>query len=312
LLSIPTIRYSYAATFTGSCNCVAFRLDDIQDYFLDNVQVELIKTFENKNASLTIGIIGNHFGDDLYLVSFLKEKIGDNNYSKDNNTIGSKPTLEIANHGWNHEDFSILTKDEQSDLIDKSNDKIFEKLGVTPSVFIPPFNSINNDTVSAVLKSGIRYVSANATNDSSGGSYANNDTNTSDRLYHFPSTTATGDLNDNNTKWQGVSHEKTFSDIENSLKERGFVVVTMHPQEYSIRNGLNYHNEVDQEQIHELELLLDEIQNSGLRIVPISQISDYIMVPEFNEDVALSVILVTPLAASIIYRNRLFFYGSTR
>ena len=303
-----TTRNSYAAIPKDTCNCVAFRLDDIQDYFLDNVQVEVIRTFEKKNASLTIGIIGNHFGDDLYLVSFLKEKIGNEN---DNNTISNpNAKLEIANHGWNHEDFSLLTKDEQSDLIAKSNDKIFENLGIRPSVFIPPFNSINNDTVSAALENGIRYISANATNDhSTASNYFDNDNdrNTTTILYHFPSTTATGDLNDNNTEWQGVSHEKTFSDIENRLKEDGFIVVTMHPQEYSIRNGLNYRNEVDKEQIHELELLLDKIQNSGLKIVVISQISDYITVPEFNESILLSVILVMPLAGLIIYKNRLIF-----
>jgi len=79
--------------------------------------------------------------------------------------------------------------------------------------------------------------------------------------------------------------------------------VTMHPQEYSVRDGLNYGNEVDMKQLQELEMLLDQIQSSGLRIVTIPQISDYIVVPEFHS-VLLSVILAIPITALIVYKSR--------
>src|SRR5438445_2613869 len=50
-----------------NCKCVAFRLDDIQDYWLDSVQTKIIDTFKQKNASLTVGLIGNSFGSDIKL-----------------------------------------------------------------------------------------------------------------------------------------------------------------------------------------------------------------------------------------------------
>jgi hypothetical protein len=37
-----------------NCNCVAFRLDNVQDYWLDNAQIGLIDTFEHKDASLVM------------------------------------------------------------------------------------------------------------------------------------------------------------------------------------------------------------------------------------------------------------------
>ena len=40
-----------------SCNCVAFRFDDVQGYWLNDVQITVIETLEKKNVPLTIGII---------------------------------------------------------------------------------------------------------------------------------------------------------------------------------------------------------------------------------------------------------------
>jgi hypothetical protein len=78
------------------CKCVAFRLDDIQDYYLHDVQIELMDTFERRDLDLTVGIIGNYFGDDPVMVSYIKERVkGD-------------PRIEIANHGWNYERLCFL------------------------------------------------------------------------------------------------------------------------------------------------------------------------------------------------------------
>src|SRR3990170_1833599 len=97
LIMSGMFQQSYA--ISDSCRCVAFRLDDIQDYFLNNVQIEIMNTFQKNNKSLTVGIIGNYFGNDTAIVNFLKEKL-------ENNTS----SLEIANHGWNHEDFTLFDK----------------------------------------------------------------------------------------------------------------------------------------------------------------------------------------------------------
>ncbi len=74
-----------------SCQCVAFRMDDIQDYWLDDVQVGVIHEFERQNASLTAGIIGNYFGQDGKIVGTVSDAL-----KKDS------PRFVVANHGWNH------------------------------------------------------------------------------------------------------------------------------------------------------------------------------------------------------------------
>jgi len=89
-----------------TCNCVAFRLDDIQDYFLDHVQVEVMEVFQKRDTSLTVGVIGNYFGSDPMIVNYVKGRAGD-------------PSFEVASHGWNHEDFTKFNKEDQSALMKK-------------------------------------------------------------------------------------------------------------------------------------------------------------------------------------------------
>jgi len=55
-----------------TCNCVAFRLDDVQDYYLRGPQLDVMEVFQQKNADLTIGIIGSVFGTDPLLVNYIE------------------------------------------------------------------------------------------------------------------------------------------------------------------------------------------------------------------------------------------------
>jgi len=62
-----------------SCDCVAFRLSPVQDYWLNDVQIGILDTFTQIDAPVTIGVLGNLFGSDTKLVNYLK-----NNLAKDN------------------------------------------------------------------------------------------------------------------------------------------------------------------------------------------------------------------------------------
>src|SRR6266849_8047715 len=171
LILIGVIPLSFA---TESCHCVAFRLDDIQDYWLNSVQTKIIDTFQQKNASLTIGIIGNSFGSDAKLIGYLKDRIKTEN-----------PSIQVANSGWKFEDFTTYGQGDQSSFIIESNDKIFTLLGITPSVFIPPYGKINNDTFYAMNKNNITFLSANTLTYHA--IYSSSNT-----IHLFPATVSTG------------------------------------------------------------------------------------------------------------------------
>jgi peptidoglycan-N-acetylglucosamine deacetylase len=251
-----------SATITNppphTCKCVAFRLDDIQDYFLTKPQMQVINVFSGRNSSLTIGVIGNYFGNDSKIVDFVRDRVAKNNNSK----------IEVANHGWNHEDFSVLSKAEQLQLMAKTNKKIYDLLDVKPVTFIVPNEKLNNYTFAAAQENGIHYISSDVINDPPPYDiYGNNE-----GLYRFPETALTGGLNKDKTQWIEHTPEEVLEDVHDSLDKYGFAVVTMHPQEYSVREGIDFHNEVKMSHIKDLETLLDKLQNEGLQIVTISQI----------------------------------------
>jgi peptidoglycan-N-acetylglucosamine deacetylase len=216
--------------------------------------MKVMDTFDERNTSLTIGIIGNYFGNDTRMVDFVKNKI-------------EKQGFEIANHGWNHENFTLFDKREQGYLMHKTNAKLYNIFDTSPQVFIAPYNAVNNDTFLAAQENGIIYISAGTTFDRPPYDIKGKST-----PYHLPQTTTTGDVSANETSWIGYNYTKVFSEIRASINEYGFAVVTMHPQEYALRDKLNYQNKVNDLQIKELQLLLDSIQKNGIRIVKISDI----------------------------------------
>lgn len=299
-----TNAIDYALANENPCQCVAFRLDDVQDYFLTNAQVQVINTFEKKNTSLTVGVIGNAFGYDPSITSFIRERITSSNTS----------ALEVANHGWDHEDFTTYTREEQSSLIQKSNEKIMQILNVKPRVFIPPYNLVNNDTIAALLENDLRYLSANSTlYPPSVLTNLRNDTlSSTEGILHFPSEALTGDLNSDDTEWIGYSHETTFTAVNASISKLGYAVVTMHPMEFSLRNGTTYQNEIDQKQLYELELLMDDIKAAGFTVVTISQIEDHsAVIPEFSSYhvsaiLALSIITIWLLT---MLKQKIFWFS---
>lgn len=237
-----------------SCNCVAFRLDDIQDYWLNDVQIEVMEIFDKKNLPLTIGIIGNQFGEDPKIFSYVNQST-------------SKNLFEIANHGWNHENFTKFDREIQSLLIKQTNNKLEQMFGIRPSVFIPPYNEFNNDTIYAMKKNHITHFSSSTTSSTPPFPLANS------QLYHFPEASHTGELAPSSTLFVPVNHKQTLSQIQQSISDYGFAVVMMHPQDFSyIENG-DHSNHINWNQIRELELLLKGIQIQGLNIVPISKIN---------------------------------------
>ncbi|MGI0012591.1 MAG: polysaccharide deacetylase family protein [Nitrososphaera sp.] len=195
--------------------CVAFRLDDIQDYYYSSEQRAIIEMFMRNNASLTIGVIGAEFGQDKELIDFVRQ------YKNDSR-------LEIANHGWLHEDFG-QTADAaiQQELIERTNLKIHDILGqdVVITTFIPPFNSINEQTYEAVENSGLHVISADARSDVI---FSSNQT-ASSALYHLPMTAEGSIYFSNSSSWRAVSALEILEKIHDSVRKNGNAVVMLHP-----------------------------------------------------------------------------------
>jgi len=159
-----------------SCNCISFRLDDVQDYWLADTQIQLIDLFAEKNIPLSVGVVGSLFGSDEKLISVLTKNIDSEN-------------IEIVNHSWNNEPLTNFGEITQEEYITKTNKKIFGVLGVTPTAFIPPQNLYDENTIKTLKKNGFTHLISHVKE--------NSDTSiVDDSFYIVPATTETGILLD--------------------------------------------------------------------------------------------------------------------
>ena len=237
-----------------SCNCVAFRFDDVQDYWLNDVQVQFMNTFVEKEIPLTVGIIADAFGNDLKMLDFVKEQ-------------KNKENFEIASHGIGNTPFTEFSKEEQDDKLKQSVQRIEDSLNVTPKTFIPPQNRFNEDTKQVLLDNGFTHISSSLLHGDSPPFPLKDE-----KLYRFPEISTTGTFDPENNIFVGISHEETLSHALDGLEKYGFAVIVSHPQEFStIING-TYTNQANSLQIDELKKLIEKIQQEGINIVSISQI----------------------------------------
>lgn len=239
-----------------NCNCVAFRLDDVQDYFLAPSQIELISLFDKKDAPFTIGIIGGLIGTDPKLIESIK------------GGLAADPPIEIASHSWNNHILSKLTKKEQEQLIQKANEKINSVFGVTPTVFIPPENLFNNDTISVLKSNGFTHISY-ATTTREPPIFKKSS------FYEFPIVPYTAILDPSAGLWKHVSNDQIMEKIEESIFDYGYAVVMMHPYEFAAYENGFYVNKVNATKIQELGTLIDKVRENNHRILAIGSIQDY-------------------------------------
>jgi len=232
-----------------SCNCIAFRLDDIQDYWLADTQIDLINLFAEKNIPLTIGIIGNFTGSDQKLTSVIKDNLEKNN-------------IEIANHSWNNEILTNIDLTLQEEYITDTNERIFQIFGKTPKVFIPPQNLYDKHTIKILKDTGFTHLVSHVKDYSQ--TFADDD------FYSIPATTETGKLVDRVT-WKLHDSSVMKEKIIESINQRGYAIIMMHPQEFSL-NDIGEYDGPNKQSLSELSQILDEIVKLNSKIIKISEI----------------------------------------
>src|SRR5437763_15834258 len=135
------------STTASTCKCVVFRMDDIQDYWLNSVQVAVMNLFLSKNQSLSLGSIMHIIGNDSQIVDKVKEGF-------------HKGLFELDLHGWDHINYTQLNENQQRDSLSKANAKMERLFGAKSVVSIPPYDVFNNDTIKAMGQLGIKIISS--------------------------------------------------------------------------------------------------------------------------------------------------------
>eukprot|EP01114_Cavostelium_apophysatum_P002824 TRINITY_DN1252_c1_g1_i1.p1 TRINITY_DN1252_c1_g1~~TRINITY_DN1252_c1_g1_i1.p1 ORF type:complete len:518 (-),score=121.70 TRINITY_DN1252_c1_g1_i1:57-1610(-) len=252
---------STSVTTTPNCNCVVFRLDDIQDWWIVPAQTAIMDVFKAELTPISPGIIANAFGDDDTIVNYMKSGLKKSGWD-----------FNIVNHGWNHESFPTFTKAQQKSLLQQALTKTLNTLGssglTSITSFIPPFNDFNQDTITVLKELGFTSFSSQVELDAAPYVYSNSD------FYRWPEAAQTSN-NQIEDYYIGVPAATTLAQIKAQIATNGFSVVMMHPQEFCILDSdHNPTDAIDTNQINQLKNLVAQVKAAGIKITTLDKLKD--------------------------------------
>jgi peptidoglycan/xylan/chitin deacetylase (PgdA/CDA1 family) len=132
---------------------VIFNIDDVQVDWLEANSIDLIDLHIEKKIPVLCGVIPENLDNpDIgngYLPIYLKE-VSDHHYD----------LVELAQHGYNHsesERFQEMSYEEQKDIIEKGLQAMIS-VGIKPSTFIPPYGSLDSNTVKVTNDLGFQNI----------------------------------------------------------------------------------------------------------------------------------------------------------
>jgi peptidoglycan/xylan/chitin deacetylase (PgdA/CDA1 family)/3D (Asp-Asp-Asp) domain-containing protein len=256
-------------TARSNCNCVVFRMDDIQDYWLKSGQLAAMNQFISRNQSLTLGIIMDSIGNDTEIVNKVKE--------------GSDSGLfELAVHGWNHTDYTKLSEEEQRKSLDDSNRKMIELFGNTSEIFIPPLNSFNNDTINAMEQVGMKILDANSSSFDELELKGHNESRAQSSLsiqskdfFYMPSTITFKDYYQDQPIKNSI--QNIFNNVTQSIATNGYAVIIIHPQDFvKIDANGSLTDALDENETNDLSRLIDLILSNNIPLGSFFEVTEKI------------------------------------
>jgi peptidoglycan/xylan/chitin deacetylase (PgdA/CDA1 family) len=254
------ISFGNNGTAHSNCNCVVFRLDDIQDYWISAGQLAVMNQFTSRNQSLTLGIIVDSIGEDSDIIDNVKGGV-------------DSGLFELAIHGWNHEDYTTLSEEQQRNSLKESHTKMITLFGNTSEIFIPPFNAFNDDTVNAMRQVDMKILSAGTSsfNELQLEGSNNNNNNNELGIFYVPVTISFkeyyGDENIRN------SLQSIFDKVTQSIDAYGYAVILIHPQDFMVADADGDPTDtLNVNEVTDLSRLIDLILSSNIQLGSFSKI----------------------------------------
>jgi len=247
---------SHNAKATAS---VIFRLDDVQDWFASNGTNAVLDLFMHKKIPLTTAIIASAIGKDQSVVSRTAEGI-------------KNGLFEPALHGYLHVDYTQLSPSNQTTSITKGNIVIKSLFGVHPFIFVPPYNTYNNETLGALTSHDMNVLSSTIGTEQ----FQHTDANIYNAsqpcgtaeagvVCHIPArVSAANDFRviegSNITHYTNAQLESLMAD---NVAKYGYSILVLHPTDLVYtdpKTGKELQNKVDPRQLAQLNTLVDNLK----------------------------------------------------
>lgn len=183
---------------------VIIRVDDIQSYFLKDVQIRMVEDAIKMNKTLSLSVIPYKLTDDKDMIKFLED---------------NKCKVEIGLHGYNNEEmeFANLSYKEASKKIEEGL-KVLNKIDADIIAFIPPNNEYSEETEMAIYEHGMRVISAERLNSDYGYTQSSYDWNS----------------------YQFVDSKTVLEGCNKTLNQNRTCIIMLHPQDYTTNEKFNY------------------------------------------------------------------------
>jgi hypothetical protein len=260
------ISFGNNGTAHSNCNCVVFRMDGIQDYWVNAGQLGVMNQFMIRNQSLTLGIVTVDIGEDTDIIDNVKRGL-------------DSGLFELATHGSNDTDHTTLNEEQQRNSLNDSNTKMITLFGNAPEIFIPPFDNFNNDTINAMRQVDMKILSANTSSLNELQLIGNNESSTrsldpiqSKTIFYVPSTISFKDYFDD--QYLRNSVEDIFNNVTQSIVAHGYAVIVINPQDFMITdaNG-DATDTLDVNEVTDLSRLIDLIISNNIHIGSFTEIT---------------------------------------
>jgi hypothetical protein len=279
--AVKSVNKDNIGNIHDNCNCVIFRMDDIQDYWLNSVQNKVMDVFLNHNQTLSLGLIMHMVGNDSKIVEKVKKGL-------------HKGIFELDLHGWDHVDYTKLSEKEQKDSLSKANEKMQKVFGRNSSIFITPLSVFNKNTLNAMAGLRINILSSdiptetkfdqnksifiaqdNSYDKLSNGLQIINNT----RIYHIPATVFFKDFQKG--QWVKTPIDEILKDTTKNIAKYGYAVIVLHPQDFALFTGksgaseVSYINSIDRNEIFDLSKILDNLFSNNISIKGFGDVIKY-------------------------------------
>lgn len=153
---------------------VVFRYDDYSKYSSLALESELFEMVSSKGGGLIVGVIPYPYEPHPEIAADFDKPVFLNSEKLDLlKQYHKNDTIEIATHGFDHKnneildyrsEFAGLPELEQQHLLNLARQQLTSALGIEITAFVPPFNNLDRNTLTALKNSGYTLLSAAGSN----------------------------------------------------------------------------------------------------------------------------------------------------
>jgi hypothetical protein len=213
----------------GERPVVIIRLDDVQAWYCDKLTQTVVDTVTGMNTSISVGLIGEYLDTDEAIDNYLV-------------SMSKNPLVEVVSHSYSHVPYGGESLEWQESDLKSASDMINKVTNMSPKSFIPPENSYDENTRTALTENSMNLMSAQCTWNLD---YPNSPLTCNegsqvvapDIMWNGIAMLPAGAVLGGMQYWEDFTQPASLDDAvawaNSQIDNQGFCVLMLHPQEFA-------------------------------------------------------------------------------